>query len=288
MKPSSTSAHPALALHGAGLTPSLTAPIDSRRPTRRVVGPTMPRPAAAWPSESPEALRRRSLEQVIDVLSPSERPVSYRARPSASCRPRESYITLARLTLERLGADDPEVRPKASPVRRRHVLTDPCRPSTWGLDRSERAPDAFESMAPIAQARTALIPGLWSSGVVPTSPPRAIQPRAKRVRLNVEVEFHDDTRFYAGITDNISEGGLFVATYEPLAIGTRIDLRFRLPGGFTSNVSGVVRWHREPLYLSSCELPPGMGIQFEDLPEADAEAIRCFIDYGGGSMFYEE
>jgi uncharacterized protein (TIGR02266 family) len=106
--------------------------------------------------------------------------------------------------------------------------------------------------------------------------PRGAERRtAERVRLDADVSLYSPTTFWAGIAEDISEGGLFVATYQLEPIGTVMDLRFELPTGQTVAVRGVVRWLREVMDDGT----PGMGIQFQDLSPADAGIIKSFVKH---------
>jgi type IV pilus assembly protein PilZ len=82
----------------------------------------------------------------------------------------------------------------------------------------------------------------------------------------------EDTFLYASIR-NISELGIFVLTREPLAIGTRVALRFgpsRADQAFL--LVGVVQWVN-PVRLLSENRNPGMGIRFVELAPEDRERL---------------
>ncbi len=116
---------------------------------------------------------------------------------------------------------------------------------------------------------------------------------ARRVaeRLDVEVEVtvedHRDTvsadvtassdhNFFMGFSENISEGGLFIATHRPKKVGELVDLEFTLPGVAQKvKAVGEVRWTR--VYAESNDAPPGMGVRFVEMSEEDAAAIRAFV-----------
>jgi uncharacterized protein (TIGR02266 family) len=84
-----------------------------------------------------------------------------------------------------------------------------------------------------------------------------------------------DSNFYLGITENLSEGGVFIATYLLKPIGTDVRVQLELPTA-SIEVSGVVRWLRT---FDAGEDWPGMGVQFDRLdPKAEAQ-IREFIGY---------
>jgi uncharacterized protein (TIGR02266 family) len=100
--------------------------------------------------------------------------------------------------------------------------------------------------------------------------------RTPRRKLEAEVGFASDTNFYAGFTEDISEGGLFVATVMLLEVGSRVTLSFALPDGHEITTSGVVRWLRDP-HAESADCAPGMGVQFEHVEPEDLEHIRRFV-----------
>jgi uncharacterized protein (TIGR02266 family) len=108
----------------------------------------------------------------------------------------------------------------------------------------------------------------------------------ERKLLEIEVSLESDHNFFMGLTENISEGGLFIATHSLREVGTEIDLELHLP-----NVSekiqarAVVRWLR--LYNDHSDTPPGMGLQFLQLPSFAAFAIRDFV-HCREALFWEE
>lgn len=85
-----------------------------------------------------------------------------------------------------------------------------------------------------------------------------------------------DTFLYAYI-QNISELGIFVATREPLEIGTQVTLRFSPPGEKDALVlQGVVQWIN-PVRLLAENRNPGMGIRFVDLALEDRERLVALV-----------
>lgn len=100
--------------------------------------------------------------------------------------------------------------------------------------------------------------------------------RAPRVELDVEIGIDDDTNFYTGFTENVSEGGLFLATYKLLPLGTSVALTFVLPDQHPIHVQGVVRWLRDP-HDRSGDTPPGMGIEFVALGDEEKTHIQRYV-----------
>lgn len=104
-------------------------------------------------------------------------------------------------------------------------------------------------------------------------------PRQRRVweraPLVVEVFLETDTQFFAGLSANVSEGGIFVQTYRKCDVGARVLMVFYLSGEPIA-ARGTVRWARA---ARDGQLG-GLGIAFEGLPDEHRERIRRF---SGGS-----
>ncbi len=97
-----------------------------------------------------------------------------------------------------------------------------------------------------------------------------------RVRMAVDVTMHTESHFYAGLSQNISEGGLFIATYEHLALGTPLELTVSLPSQPPITIKGEVRWVREATEFTA-DFSPGVGVAFSDLPEDEKTLIESFL-----------
>lgn len=98
-----------------------------------------------------------------------------------------------------------------------------------------------------------------------------------RVPLEVDVDFSSESNFYNGFMENISQGGLFVATWELRKLGERVKLKFRLPDSTELiECDGEVRWLREQ-NQDTPEVPPGLGIRFVDMTPAQQSRVEEFI-----------
>lgn len=98
--------------------------------------------------------------------------------------------------------------------------------------------------------------------------------RAPRVDLEMDLGLESASSFYAGRSGDVSDGGLFVATDDLLAIGTELTVSFVLPGGHQVVARACVRWRRE---TASARGAAGMGLSLEDLSDADRDAIHAFV-----------
>jgi len=69
-------------------------------------------------------------------------------------------------------------------------------------------------------------------------------------------------------------------------VGSEITFSLKLGRGVVS-CTGVVRWVREPSpYLDG--VPPGMGVEFHDLPSNVASAINEFIHARRDAIFFDD
>jgi len=100
---------------------------------------------------------------------------------------------------------------------------------------------------------------------------RRKQRSQERLWLDVELSHWSDSQFYAGLSADASEAGLFVATYRPFLPGEGVLLRLELFGE-PIEVDGILRWRR-----AACEhAPPGVGIALGDLPPKARKLIHAF------------
>lgn len=96
----------------------------------------------------------------------------------------------------------------------------------------------------------------------------------RRVALDLEIDYSDLESFCQDYIRNISRGGVFVETREPLALGSNLKLKFRLPGSDRPiQAEGVVMWVIEAQENMADGHVPGMGIRFGSLSEQDMAMI---------------
>ena len=123
----------------------------------------------------------------------------------------------------------------------------------------------------------------YPTSVSPSDSERRIAPRYD---VCVQVTLESDHNFYLGFAENVSEGGLFVATHVLKPVGSQVALTFTLPGcNQAIRVQGQVRWVRD--YSPTANASPGMGVQFSQLDASVADWIRNFIRYRT-PIFYDE
>ena len=108
-----------------------------------------------------------------------------------------------------------------------------------------------------------------------------------RVDIELEISVNSESNFFNGFSENISEGGLFVATYNYKKQGDTMEIEFSLPdGGDPIQIKCVVRWTRE--YNPMCpEMIPGMGLQFINLSPWAEDRIHHFLENSRDPMFVD-
>jgi uncharacterized protein (TIGR02266 family) len=134
------------------------------------------------------------------------------------------------------------------------------------------------------QQRQSMLPGApaaASRGELPRDPRRQVP----RFSIETEIGFQSDSNFFTGFTEDVSEGGLFVATYDNRPIGAKLCINFTLPNGYLVSAEGIVRWTRE-YNGATPNVHPGMGVQFTVLAKDDRAEINRFIRKRE-PMFYE-
>lgn len=87
--------------------------------------------------------------------------------------------------------------------------------------------------------------------------------RYRRRTVRVMVDFLSDSGLASDPATTLGAGGLFIETESPLPPGSRLKMRFRLPGSpQTHEIEGRVCWRKTPQEMG--QHAPGMGIEFTD------------------------
>ena len=108
----------------------------------------------------------------------------------------------------------------------------------------------------------------------------------QRVAIEADIGFQSESNFFTGFSEDISAGGVFIATFEILPIGSTLQVNFTMPDGYLISTSGLVRWVREYNEFAE-DAEPGMGIQFDGLLENDKNIINSYLSQRE-PLFYDE
>jgi uncharacterized protein (TIGR02266 family) len=97
-----------------------------------------------------------------------------------------------------------------------------------------------------------------------------------RLQFEIQLDIVSEHNFYAGLSLNISEGGLFVSTHVLYPLGTKLEIRMLFPGDEEPTaLMTEVRWQR-PHGEGRDAAPGGMGLRFVDLTPLVLDKIRRF------------
>jgi uncharacterized protein (TIGR02266 family) len=173
------------------------------------------------------------------------------------------YLRATLQIMQDVGGEDPALTDATKTIAKTLALLYPI---SRVQDRQSRLPGA-----PAATIREA----------VPDDPRRSV----KRFCIDTEIGFQSESNFYTGFTEDISEGGLFLATFDCRPVGSQLYINFTLPNGALVSAEGIVRWIRE-YNRATPDTTPGMGVQFTSLPEEHRAAINRFLTQRE-PMFYE-
>lgn len=100
----------------------------------------------------------------------------------------------------------------------------------------------------------------------------------KRVPARIWIKYGNAEQFFTDYIQNISRGGIFVPTYNPLPKGTRLRISFSLPyWDALIETQGVVV-HSVRSNPMQGATPAGMGIQFQTLREEYLELIDKYVN----------
>ncbi|MDB4944040.1 MAG: Signal recognition particle receptor protein FtsY [Labilithrix sp.] len=116
----------------------------------------------------------------------------------------------------------------------------------------------------------------------------AIEERdSRRENIYAAVDLFSEHNFWSGLTMNMSEGGLFVATHTTVPSGTRLLLHLLLPFEKAPLVvEAEVRWSRP--YSGQADVPPGLGLRFVDVDPPTLKKIKKFVATVREPLFYED
>lgn len=107
-----------------------------------------------------------------------------------------------------------------------------------------------------------------------------------RFSVDLDVTVGSDHNFYAGFAENLSAGGVFIATHKLKPVGSTIELTINLPDGVQIRANGLVRWIR--VFNERSDTPPGMGVRFNDLAAASVALIQKFLSRREPLFFDDE
>jgi len=96
-----------------------------------------------------------------------------------------------------------------------------------------------------------------------------------RIATNIKITIQNSGTPVISHIVNLSSGGIFVKTDNPLPIDSTLSLRFHLPGDLEPvHSEGLVVWIKQTGNL----FPTGMGIEFTKISPLHKQKIHAFVE----------
>jgi uncharacterized protein (TIGR02266 family) len=94
-----------------------------------------------------------------------------------------------------------------------------------------------------------------------------------RIALGVPVSYQAGKTIAGAVTLDVGKGGIAIRTMNPLAKGTAVLVKFRLPGTPSEIAAqGHIAWS---------DRKTGMGVQFEKVSSNDQRMLETWVDERG-------
>ena len=99
--------------------------------------------------------------------------------------------------------------------------------------------------------------------------------KISRTSTVIQVNYHTVDSFFRDFADNISAGGIFIATPKPLKPETQLSVEFLIPEcNYPIHVKAKVAWSRS---VPSEGQTRGMGVQFDSLSHSAKDKINTIV-----------
>ncbi len=101
-----------------------------------------------------------------------------------------------------------------------------------------------------------------------------------RVLVRVLVDFESPDTYLYDYSNDLSEGGIFIETENPMPIGTPLTLRFTLPGlDRVFEGKGKVAWLNEGRTATAIKnsFARGMGVEISAMDDEDRRLVKEYI-----------
>lgn len=107
-----------------------------------------------------------------------------------------------------------------------------------------------------------------------------------RTSMHIAIDVYSEHNFWSGLTMNVSEGGVFVATQKMMKPGTMLIVDMQLPGESEPIIAlAEVRWSRA--FSGDVDVPPGLGLKFVALCDESLAKIRRFAERVRQPIFFD-
>ena len=95
-----------------------------------------------------------------------------------------------------------------------------------------------------------------------------------RVATKIRAEIHTENGMTFSSSIDLSAGGIFIATPEPIDPGTEVKINIALTPIDQISVKGIVKWIKEEDNNSRA----GMGVEFVDISDVALNVIKNLVE----------
>jgi uncharacterized protein (TIGR02266 family) len=100
----------------------------------------------------------------------------------------------------------------------------------------------------------------------------------QRVPTQILIQYRSADQFFSDYIQNISRGGIFVPTQQPLPENTLLQISFSLPNYDRLITTEGIVVHSVRADSECADNPAGMGIQFKALSEENQQLIDAYVE----------
>lgn len=96
-----------------------------------------------------------------------------------------------------------------------------------------------------------------------------------RIKTSVKSEVHSNEGMTFSTSADLSNGGIFISTPEPISVGSNIQLSIKIPDEDDIEINGIVRWMSDS---NEKDDRNGMGIEFSTLSEEQKIQLKKILN----------
>ena len=98
-----------------------------------------------------------------------------------------------------------------------------------------------------------------------------------RFPVRIRIQYRATDQFFTDYIHNLSLGGIFVETAEPLPVNTVLKVQFSLPSMRKPIVADGIVVHAFQIGRKRNPVASGMGIRFSDLDPQNRQALERYL-----------
>jgi len=99
--------------------------------------------------------------------------------------------------------------------------------------------------------------------------------KSERIKKGVKSEVISEEHVSFSSAVDLSKGGIFISTPEPLGNGSEVNMTIHIPGHGELEVKGIVKWVRSE---ETDTEKAGMGIEFTNVNSDLKKKLEDFIE----------